>query len=212
MTIYQRMVELAELLFPSYYVTKGWAMEECGHALLQDTRKILDAKDMLQRAKQQYEICRGRESDLVRRVEDALSKLNEPPQPMAMTAPPPPPDDDDDAAAAAAADSSSNDDDKNELIILSNGTARVLFEIKTYESPPEDCSWEMLAERIRLQFPSFQWSPHHRLYPIGYGIQSLLLSCEMPESLKEQVAQEIEDAEDSIIQHVDLVVAQEYTY
>jgi hypothetical protein len=34
----------------------------------------------------------------------------------------------------------------------------------------------------------------------------------MPESLKEQVAQEIEDAEDSIIQHVDLVVAQEYTY
>jgi hypothetical protein len=242
---YRRLVELSSILFPTYFVTKGWAMEECAHALQQDARCRDESIQLLEMAREQYGTCRGFDSPLMERVDQALHSL------LTTSA----------SATAGAAtiapqqgeSNENDDDDESAELCLNNGgwSNAVLLEIKTYEAPPHADDWGVLAQRIKDYWSDVnvvQWSggvsedtnapaassadehennnnqnssPHgnddtnsYRLLDLAYGIQSLVLSCRIDQSIKtrEQVAQETEEVFDDIIQHVDLIVASDYVY
>jgi translation elongation factor EF-1beta len=206
---YKRRCELAEVLYPSFYVSKGLAMEELAHALLDasssdainnDTYKQ-EAVACFEKAKTQYTICRGESSIFVSRVIDSLDTLllqaksgsaeekakNESQQPNATE----------------------DEEDEDADLRFTEGWNQVLLEVKTYESLP-DLHLEQMATRIKTEFfddTVVQWAPGHRACEIGYGIRSLILSCKVnlsnqsSEELTEQMQERFEDD----IQHVDLI-------
>ena len=194
MQIYRRLVDLSEVLFPKYFVAKGWALEECAHALLQDNRLRQESVELLHAARQQYVICRGEESELVSRVDQALQEITSANQET--------PDGEADTM---------NENDDSDLVVFS-GWGRVLYEIKPYDS---ETPLQELAKKVKSAFDeaSFvRWSEGYRLYEIGYGIKTLILACDVDESKKgkEDLALDIvEDFEDDI-QNVDIVTVTDY--
>ncbi|KAL7575722.1 hypothetical protein ACA910_003056 [Epithemia clementina (nom. ined.)] len=208
MDIYRRLVELAEILFPSYFVTKGWAMEECARALMQDTRCWNEALDLLQRAHVQYEACRGKESELVRRVDDAIAEVKA--KIVSIQAPAKATDV---VGRSKSFDLGENDFDHNED--RAQACHKVLLEVKTFE-PPGD--WNDLAARVRStqlsNNPGVSWSPTYRIYELGFGIQTLVLCCNLQESAVTSVelSEEIKTCFDDEIQSVDLIDVQDHAY
>jgi hypothetical protein len=234
--LYRKLVDLSSILFPTYFVTKGWAMEECAHTLQQqrqqdDSSYCHDDESiqLLQSAREQYGTCRGFDSPLVERVNQALRSLT-----VATKS----------TTSAQEQDecSSNADGEYAEELCLTNGgwSNSVLLEIKTYEAPAHTDDWGVLAKRIKEYWSDVsvvQWSGlqaasspdenednnssqfsdgsnSYRLLDLAYGIQSLVLSCRIDQSIKtrEQVAEETEEFFDDIIQHVDLIVASDYIY
>ena len=206
---YQRLVQLSEVLFPSYFVTKGWAMEECAHSMMQDTRLLKDAVDLLQQAGQQYTICRGEESDLVRRVNDAIkdtldqiNKLLPSKQEDVVS--------DRLQETAMENDSKEYEEEEEDAPLWS----KVLIEIKTYE-PADD--WNVLATKIYSHWAQdsvIQWCRSHRVYELGFGIQTLIVACQLKESVqtREELCEEIQEGFEDTIQNADVIEIQDYSY
>lgn len=197
MGVYRRLVLLAEILFPAFFITKGWALEECAHALIQDTRCRGEAMDFLKKAREQYVVCRGEASPLVRRVDQAVAEWT----PQERIAP------------SIFEENLQETEDENADLILAEGWCPVLLEVKTFEST----EWAVLADRIQAHWPDdsiVRWNKGYRLYDVGFSLQTLIMSCVIQESIdtKEQVAEDIQEAFEDEIQHVDLLLGQDYSY
>ena len=202
--ILRRLVDLAEVIFPSYYVTKGWAMEECAHVLMQDSRCINECLDLLQKAREQYETCRGDDSELVRRVDGAIRDLNggDPHEKETSTT----------AEGEVMGTEAIDDDEDGDDDYSDQGWATVLLEVKTFE-PQAD--WKALAEEIRslpMSSPTVLWSPSHRVCEIGFGIQTLVVACQLQKSgqTRIELVEEIQNSFTDIVQNVDYIDGQNY--
>jgi translation elongation factor EF-1beta len=195
--LYRQMVDLSKSLFPPFYVTKGWAYEELGRALLDDN-DFGAASQAMNEARTQYLICYGPESDLVHRVENLQVHQRE-------------------RAVAASVDEdtkTATEDDEDSDLKLLQGWSKVLLEIKTFETTTD---WKSLATAIQKdrQAPGvLEWNPGYRLYELGFGIQTLILSCQINESCKDRtaLAEEIQQEEEDIIQNVDVLTSRDYAY
>ena len=196
MQVYRRLVELSDVLFPTYFVTKGWAMEECAHALLQDTRLKSESLELLQKARIQYTTCRGEDSVLVQRVDEAIASLMDGKN------------EEEKMSCPADDENSVGDDD----LVLARGWNHTLFEVKTYDSEDDLIQ---LAGRIKSTFNDtnfVKWIEGHRLCEIGFGIKTLIVACEINQSLKDRdiFAEDIVDQFDDNVQNVDIIDVQEY--
>jgi translation elongation factor EF-1beta len=197
MGVYRRLVLLAEILFPAFFITKGWALEECAHALIQDTRCRGEAMDFLKKAREQYVVCRGEASPLVRRVDQAVAEWTSQER----------------IVPSIFEENLQETEDENADLILAEGWCPVLLEVKTFEST----EWAELADRIQAHWPDdsiVRWNKGYRLYDVGFSLQTLIMSCVIQESIdtKEQVAEDIQEAFEDEIQHVDLLLGQDYSY
>ena len=200
--IYRRLVELCDVLFPQYFVTKGWAMEECAHSLRQDTRCHKESIDLLLQARAQYEICRGEESELVRRIDRTLHEWTITPDTVQPEHNHHHDDDDNNNIHEE------EEDDDADLVLVSGWSSTTLLEVKTYD--PQEDDLPGLAGRIQRHWDDatvVQWNEGYRLYDLGFGIQTLILSCKIQESIKtkEVVAEETAEMFDDTIQHVDII-------
>ena len=237
LALLRRQCEVATILYPPYFVSKGLVMEELAHAILQVFEEksstleqhtiellLVEAKEWLEQAKQQYTICRGERSALVTRVQQVLESLPLPTRldPTNRTEM----DEldseciatigkDEESLLLLSSSSSSSSSkvervvDDNEDLVFMKGWHRLLLEVKTYEVLSED-DFESLANHIQATMSDttvVQWADGYRTYDIGYGIRSLILSCEVNMSLqsKEEIANLIEETFEDEIQHVDWI-------
>jgi EF-1 guanine nucleotide exchange domain len=231
--IYRDLVTASELIFPSYHVAKGRILEDYAAVSIQDPRFDQDTLAALTAARIQYSTCRGSDDDLVQRIDRSIEKLYQR-QESCVTM---------DEATRIDNNNSSQDlirridcdvhyddhDDKGYDISLSTYRSSrpiVIFDIKTHEP---DIEMQELWKRIctnfnHVDYPQVTWSPTYRLFPVGYGIVSLIMSCILfveqerseggennivvteyttldPHDLAEQIC----DTFDDIIQHVDTI-------
>jgi len=200
--LFRQKLEVAEVLFPPYSVTKGLIMEELAHALVdsQNAPAIQEGIQWLLQAKEQYSICRGQSSKLVVRVNTALDIVS--PDFTEFSS---------ENEDITEQQSKSDNDDDNADLILVEGWNQVLFEVKTYEAL-DDLGLQALSDSIKKvggDDKVVKWAPGHRTYEIGYGLRSLILSCRLNHSLqsKEELVDILEERFEDNIQHVDLIIS-----
>ncbi len=203
----EQKCELADILFPPYHVQKGLAWEELALAFVaaaaqRDDRNLVEAAcDALIRSREQYVVCRGDSSPLIRRVDSSLVALSSGNVEKE--------DDADNTGLHPEFDVSDQDD----LCLHETGWARTIWEIKTWE-PSSEQELESLAGQIRNHTATttmslvLKWAPGYRIWQVGYGILTLIMSCLILESeiALEEVASTLEDALADSIQNVDRIV------
>jgi translation elongation factor EF-1beta len=201
-SLFRRRIELAETLFPTYFVTKGLVMEELAHALMDSTtgsntdhQTSEEAIEWLQKGKAQYETCRGPSSEFVQRVDQALDEMAE-----IKTG--------DTSEPQSGEVVEVDEEDVDADLIFHEGWETVVLEFKLYEAM-DDVGLHVLAERIQRKTtsPAVQWAPGHRAYEIGYGIRSMILSCQLDHSAqaREDLVDLLEETFDDDVQHVDIL-------
>jgi translation elongation factor EF-1beta len=196
----RRRCELAEILYPTNFVSKGLAMEELAHALMdsKDVDLKKEAIEWLEKAKMQYTTCRGESSMFVDRVRQAIATAQQGPG-----------EDPEDGQPQQQQQEEQEEDIGDADLILAEGWHQVLLEIKTYETL-DDAGLEQLSDTIKTAMPDetvIRWASGYRAYEIGYGIRSLILSCRINMSVqdKEEIAELLEEKFEDDIQHVDLM-------
>jgi hypothetical protein len=173
---------------------------------LLDSRLNSESVDVLMAAREQYVICRGESSELVRRIDESLKELQLKTEVVADLY------DDNTKLSSAKKHSDEAAQGDEDLQLLTNGWQRVLFEIKTFE---HDSQLAVLCRSIMDHFCDetvVRWCVDFRLCDVGYGIQSLVMSCELNESIqtRNDFADEVCEAFSNEIQHVDILLALEY--
>jgi translation elongation factor EF-1beta len=156
-------------------------------------------------ARQQYATCRGEDSELVHRVDKALAHL-------AVS-------DSQHSTSATNGDQTSIPDNKedfnndDDLVLAEGWRNNVLFEIKTNEPEEDHETLSMLVQDKFSDRPELvQWAQGYRSCEIGFGIQTLILSCRVNESIrmKEELAQDIAEAFDETFRSIDILQVQDY--
>ena len=206
--IQMQMCEIAEYLYPLYYVTKGLYYEQLALSLSNQSRKAQAQAQAqaqtqmigcLEKAMKQYQICRGEQSSAYQRV----YKLYQTQQ----------------TKDSATYNDSTIDDyntkeeiQENDDIVELRSWYQTLFEIKIYDSISTTTDqWIKLSKQIQqIDFQiknCIQWEKGYRICEIGYGIQTLILCANVNEDLvsKYDISEIIQQSFEDKIQNVDVV-------